>query len=218
MNTFIIGVSGGVGSLLARKLIARGDDVAGLVRRPEQREALATIGVDGKVGDLTTISANELAELIGPAETIVFTAGAGGGGKQATTTIDGDGVVKAIEAAHLAGVTRFALVSVFPEAWRERNLGEGFDHYIAVKKAADIALTRSGLDWIILRPAVLMNEPGRGTVALGPAEIHGEITRADVAETLAELIHAPRISQQILELNTGTTPIHNAVLANIRDR
>jgi hypothetical protein len=63
-----------------------------------------------------------------------------------------------------------------------------------------------------------MNEPGRGTVALGPAEIHREITRADVAETLAELIHAPRISQQILELNTGTTPIHNAVLANIRDR
>jgi uncharacterized protein YbjT (DUF2867 family) len=218
MNTFIIGVSGGVGSLLARKLIARGADVAGLVRRPEQREALATIGVDGKVGDLTTTSTNGLAELIGPADTIVFTAGAGGGGKQATTTIDGGGVVKAIEAAHLARVTRFALVSVFPEAWRERNLGEGFDHYIAVKKAADIALTRSGLDWIILRPAVLMNEPGRGTVALGPAEIHGEITRADVAETLAELIHEPRISQQILELNTGTTPIHNAVLANIRDR
>lgn len=46
------------------------------------------------------------------ADTIVFTAGAGGGGQQATTAIDGDGVVKAIEAAHLAGVTRFALVSV----------------------------------------------------------------------------------------------------------
>ncbi|MDQ1037044.1 uncharacterized protein YbjT (DUF2867 family) [Streptomyces sp. V3I8] len=218
MNTFIIGITGGVGSLLARELIERGDDVSGLVRTAEQRQALAEIGVDGKSGDLTSIAADELAELIGPADALVFTAGAGGAGKEATTAIDGDGVVKAIEAARLAGVTRFALVSVFPEAWRERNLGQGFDHYIAVKKSADIALSRSGLDWVILRPAALLNAPGQGTVALGPAETHGEIPRADVALTLAELLHEPGITRQILELTAGDTPIPDAVHANVRTR
>jgi uncharacterized protein YbjT (DUF2867 family) len=218
MSTFIIGISGGVGGELAKKLRDRGDDVAGLVRQPEQRDALATFGAEGRVGDLTRLTPQELAELIRPAESIVFTAGAGGAGKHATTAIDGDGVVKAIEAARLASVKRFILVSVFPEAWRERNLGDGFDHYISVKKTAEIALTQSGLDWVILRPAVLLNEPGRGNVALGPAEFHGEITREDVAETLAELLHETRISQQILELNTVDTPIREAVHSNVLTR
>ncbi|MFI0241348.1 NAD(P)H-binding protein [Streptomyces sp. NPDC016845] len=218
MNTFIIGIAGKVGSLLARELIARGDDVSGLVRKPEQRRALAELGADDRLGDLTALSADELAELIGPADALVFTAGAGGAGKEATTAIDGDGVVKAIEAARLAGVPRFVLVSVFPEAWRERNLGDDFDHYIAVKKTADIALTTSGLDWVILRPAALTDAPGQDTVALGPAETHGEIPRADVARTLAHLLHEPRISRQILELTTGSTPIPDAVRANVRTR
>jgi hypothetical protein len=42
---------------------------------------------------------------MGPADSIVFTAGAKGGDMQATTAIDGDGVVKAIEAAGLAKVS-----------------------------------------------------------------------------------------------------------------
>lgn len=216
MKTFIIGITGGVGSLLARELTARGDSVSGLVRKEEQRKPLTSFGAEGKPGDLIKISPAHLAELIGPADALVFSAGAGGAGREATSAIDGDGVVKATEAARLAGVSRFALVSVFPEAWRERNLGEGFDHYIAVKKSADITLTRSGLDWLILRPAALLDVPGRGTVALGPAETHGEIPRADVALTLAELLHEPRITRQILELTTGTTPITDAVRANIR--
>ena len=44
----------------------------------------------------------------------------------------------------------------------------------------------------------------------------GEITREDVAATLAELLHEPRIGRQILELDGGTTPIGEAVRANVR--
>ncbi|MDQ1022180.1 hypothetical protein [Streptomyces afghaniensis] len=53
-------------------------------------------------------------------------------------------------------------------------------------------------------------------MSLGPAELHGEITRDDVATTLAELLHEPRIGRQILELNTGSTPIEEALRANVR--
>ncbi|WP_197379856.1 NAD(P)H-binding protein [Mycolicibacterium mengxianglii] len=216
MNVFIIGITGGVGGQVARELRRRGDDVAGLIRKPEQAAALGEFGAEGRVGDLTAVSARELADLIGPADAILFSAGAGGSDMDATTAIDGDGVDKAIEAAHLAGVARFVLVSVFPEAWRDRNEGPGFEHYIRVKKGADVALSRSDLDWVILRPAALLDEPGRGTVALGPAEIHVEVSRADVAETLVEIVHEPGISRQILELTTGDTPIPLAVASNIR--
>ncbi|MEU5032497.1 NAD(P)H-binding protein [Streptomyces milbemycinicus] len=216
MDVFIIGVTGGIGGLLAEKLRSRGDTVHGLVRRDAQRAELATRGVDARVGDLSRMTVEELAATFGGVAAIVFSAGSNGGSKEITKAVDGDGVVKAIKAAHLAGVERFALVSVLPESWRERDLGDDVEYYFAVKKGADIELSRSGLNWLILRPSLLLDGPGVGTVSLGPAEFHGHITRDDVAGTLAELLHEPRIGRQILELNTGSTPIDEAVRANVR--
>ncbi|MDQ0753868.1 uncharacterized protein YbjT (DUF2867 family) [Streptomyces africanus] len=216
MDVFIIGITGGIGGLLAQKLRTRGDAVHGLVRRDDQQAELATQGVNTRVGDLSSMTAEELAAAFGDVDVIVFSAGSNGGSREVTTAVDGDGVVKAIKAAQLAGVERFALVSVLPESWRERNLGEEVEYYFAVKKGADVALSRTDLNWLILRPSLLLDGPGTGTVSLGPAELHGEITRDDVAATLAELLHEPRIGRQILELNTGPTPIEEAVRANVR--
>lgn len=56
---------------------------------------------------------------------------------------------------------------------------------------------------------------GIGTISLGPAQPHDEISRQDVAATLAELLHEPRIQRRILELTQGSTPIARAVLANV---
>lgn len=218
MNVFIIGITGGVGSLLAEKLRSRGVVVHGLVRRDDQQAELAAQGVNARVGDLASMSAEELATAFSDVDAIVFSAGSNGGSKEVTKAIDGDGVAKAVKAARVAGVDRFALVSVLPESWRERDLGEEVEYYFTVKKDADIALTRSDLGWLILRPSLLLDDPGSGTVSLGPAEFHGHIARDDVAETLAELLHEPRIGRQILEFNNGSTPIRNAVQANVRER
>ncbi|MFC8435546.1 NAD(P)H-binding protein [Streptomyces sp. NPDC057253] len=216
MDVFIIGITGGVGGLLARKLRSRGDTVRGLVRREDQHAELATRGINARVGDLSHMTVEELAAAFGSVDAIVFSAGSNGGSREVTRAIDGDGVAKAIEAARLAGAERFTLVSVLPESWRERDLGEEVEYYFAVKKEADIALSRSELNWLILRPSLLVDGPGAGAVSLGPAEFHGQITRDDVATTLAELLHEPRIGRQILELNTGSTPIEEAVRANVR--
>lgn len=174
--------------------------------------------MDAVVGDLASLTAGELAVAFGNADAIVFCAGSNGGSMEDTKAIDDNGVAKAIEATSRAGINRLALVSVLPESWRERDLDDEVEYYFAAKKKADIALSRSDLDWLILRPSLLVDDPGIGTVSLGPAEFHGQIARADVAETLAELLHEPRIGQQILELNTGSTPIRDAVKANVRRR
>jgi hypothetical protein len=107
--------------------------------------------------------------------------------------------------------TRLILLSVLPEAWRERSLSDEEEHYFAVKKRAEVALTREPIDWVILRPSLLTDGPGRGTVALGPAELHDEITRDDVAAVLEALVLEPTISRRILELNEGPTAIAEAV-------
>ncbi|MGW8331065.1 NAD(P)H-binding protein [Streptomyces sp. NPDC055897] len=218
MDAFIIGITGKIGSLLAQELLSRRDTVRGLVRRDAQRAELAAEGVNATVGDLADMSVEELAEAFGNADAVVFSAGSNRGSVETTKAIDGDGVTKAIEAARRAGVDCLAPVSVFPESWRERDLGSEVEYYFAVKKEADIALSRSGLNWLILRPLLLVDDPGTGNVSLGPAEFHGQVSRADVADTLAELLHEPRIGQQILELNAGSIPIRDAVKANVRRR
>ncbi|MDW5597187.1 NAD(P)H-binding protein [Conexibacter stalactiti] len=216
MDVFIIGITGKVGGLLARTLLAKGDTVRGLVRRDEQRAELAEQGIDAVVGDLASMTVEALATALGNADAVVFSAGSNGGSREATKAIDEDGVAKAIAATRHAGVARLALVSVLPESWRERDLGDEVEYYFAAKKKADIALSRSDLDWLILRPSLLVDDPGSGTISLGPAEFHDQVARADVAETLAEVLHEPRISRQILELNTGPTPIRDAVSTNVR--
>lgn len=218
MDVFIMGITGKIGGLLAQELLSRGDGVQGLVRRDEQRADLAARGVKATVGDLADLSVEALAAAFGDVDAIVFAAGSNGGSMETTKAIDGDGVTKTIEASRRAGVDRLALVSVLPESWRERDLGDEVEYYFAVKKQADIALSRSDLDWLILRPSLLVDDPGTGTVSLGPAEFHGQVARADVAGALAELLHEPLIGRQILELNAGPTPIRDAVKANVRRR
>lgn len=186
------------------------------MRQAEQRVDLAARGIDAVVGDLANMTTEELAMAFNDTDAVVFTAGSNGGRVEITRAIDDDGVAKAIKASQQARVHRLALVSVLPESWRERNLSDEEEYYFTAKKKADIALSRSELDWLILRPSLLVDDPEIGTVSLGPAEFHGQISRADVAETLAELLHEPRISQQILELNAGSVPIRDAVQANRR--
>ena len=216
MKVFIIGISGAVGALLAQDLTGRGDSVSGLVRREDQRADLARRRVEAHVGDIGGLSAGALALLLDGCDALVYTAGSNGGSRTVTDAVDGEGVVTALEAASLAGVTCFILVSVLPEAWRERHLDDEEEHYFAVKKLTDVTVSLSDLDWVVLRPSMLVDRAGTGRVALGPAQPHGEIPRADVAATLAELLHEPRVRRQILELDEGETPIAFAVRAIVR--
>ncbi|MCX4817832.1 SDR family oxidoreductase [Streptomyces sp. NBC_01239] len=217
MKAFIIGIAGGVGLRLARLLTADGDHVDGLYRRSEQGELLEAHGIHATRGDLTRTGAPTLAALLRGTDVLVFAAGAGGeGGTNAITAIDGHGLSTAIEAARLADVRRLLLVSVFPEAWRDREVSDTFEHYVETKKRADAELAATALDWVILRPAALTDDPGTGRISLAPALVHTQVTRDDVAATLAELVHTPRLSREILELTEGSTLIADGVQQWIR--
>ncbi len=216
VEVFIIGISGAVGGLLATALTGRGDVVSGLVRREAQRADLASRGIEARIDDVGAMTPESLAAVLGGVDAVVYTAGSNGGSREVTAAVDGEGVMTALDAARLAGVPRFVLVSVLPEAWRERDLTDDEEHYFAVKKLTDVAVSQSDLDWLVLRPSMLVDRPGSGRVALGAAQPHDEIPREDVAATLAELLHEPRIRRRVLELTAGETPIASAVRANLR--
>ncbi len=213
-----MGISGAVGGLLAERLIERGSQVSGLVRTQDQQRRLEVQGVSTRVGNLADMDAAALAPLLSGVDAVVFAAGSNGGAKEETDAIDRVAVDNALAAAERAGVRRFALVSVFPEAWRERDLSDDEEYYFAVKKLMDIKVSQSSLDWLILRPSLLQDRPGQGTVFLGPAAVHEDISREDVAEVLTELLLQPKVTRQILEVTSGRTPITDAVRSIIPNR
>ncbi|MDQ1051688.1 NAD(P)H-binding protein [Streptomyces sp. V4I2] len=212
MKVFQIGAAGGVGRRLTPLLTARGDLVTGMHRgQPAQGETVRAAGGTPVVGDLIADSVEDLAGKMRGHDAVVFSAGAHGTGQDKTTLIDGRGLQKAADAAALAGAARFVLVSVFPEALRDGTRSEGFEHYIKVKKTADVYLTRTDLDWLIVRPGTLLDTPGTGRVTAGPAVEYGDVHRDDVAAFLDAALHAPALSRVIVELTSGDTPVADAV-------
>lgn len=211
MKVFVIGAAGGVGRRLCGLLADGGVAVTGMHRNLLQFEAVAATGATALIGDLIGDDVAKLAHRMGGHDVVVFTAGAHGTGIDQTSLIDGRGLEKAAAAAEVAGVARFILVSALPEASRGRDAGERFEHYLKVKKATEVHLCGTDLDWLIVRPGTLTDDPGSGLVAAGPAVIDAPVSRDNVAGFLAAAIDRRLLSREIVELTDGQTPIAEAV-------
>jgi len=216
MHIFQVGVAGGVGSRLAKLLVARGDSVSGMFRNEEQRARVAALGATPVIGDLIRDSIDELARKIAGHDAVVFSAGAHGTGTENTTLIDGEGLKKAADAARQAGATRFILVSMFPDAGRDSEPREAFEHYMRVKKTADVYLTATDLDRVIIRPGTLTDGAGDGLVTAGLAIEYGDVKRDNVAAFIAAVLHTPELTRTIVELTDGETPVEEAARALVR--
>lgn len=211
-KVFIVGGAGHVGRHLAKQLVARDHEAWSMHRDPAQAETLKSIGVTPVLGDLVKLDAQELADLMSGCDAVIFSAGAGGkGGKEMTKAIDGKGLELAVAAAQQAGIQRFLLVSVFPEASRGQEVSETFENYMAVKKQADVHLSVTDLDWVIVRPGLLLDDAGTQQVHTGLAIPYGKVAREDVAATLLEIIEHPAVNRVIIELTEGAQPVAEAV-------
>lgn len=211
MKVFQVGAAGGVGRRLAQLLTGRGDTVTGMLRNPAQADTVASSGATPLEGDLIKDSVEVLAGKFKGHDAVVFSAGAHGTGMDQTTLIDGKGLEKAADAAALAGVSRFVLVSAFPESGRGEAVNERFEHYMRTKKTADVYLTHTDLDWLIVRPGLLTDAPGDGRVTAGPAIEYGDIRRDNVAAFIDAALHSAQLNRTIVELTDGNTPVAEAV-------
>ncbi|MFG2890022.1 SDR family oxidoreductase [Streptomyces sp. NPDC048248] len=216
MRIVIAGGHGQIALRLERLLAGRGDEVAGMIRRPEQAGDLLAAGAEPVVCDLESASVEEVARHLQDADAAVFAAGAGpGSGIERKDSVDRGAASLFADAAEAAGVRRFLVVS---SMGADREPPEGTDPvfaaYLRAKGAADADVrARAGLDWTILRPGRLTDAPGTGLVTLADATGRGEVTRDDVAATLAELLAEPGMIGRTLELINGDVPVAEAVRA-----
>ncbi|MFF4604183.1 NAD(P)H-binding protein [Streptomyces sp. NPDC001339] len=216
MRIVIAGGHGQIALRLERLLAERGDEVAGVIRRTEQAGDVLAAGAEPVVCDLESASVEDLARHLAGADAAVFAAGAGAGsGAARKDTVDRGAAALFADAAEAAGVRRFLVVSSMG-ADREPPAGTDpvFAAYLRAKGAADADVrARAGLDWTILRPGRLTDDPGTGLVTLADTTGRDDVTRDDVAAVLVELLDEPRTIGRTLELIGGNVPIPEAVRA-----
>lgn len=212
MRIVIAGGHGQIALRLERLLAARGDEVAGIVRRPEQGDDLRAAGAEPVVCDLESASVEEVAELLRGADAAVFAAGAGpGSGTARKDTVDRGAAVLFADAAVRAGVRRHLVVSSMG-ADPAHPGDDVFDVYLRAKGEADAYVSGlDALDWTILRPGALTNDAGTGRVRLEADTGRGAIPRDDVAAVLTELLDTPATAGLTLELIGGSMPVSVAV-------
>ncbi|MFF5182897.1 SDR family oxidoreductase [Streptomyces sp. NPDC000345] len=212
MRIVIAGGHGRIALRLERLLAARGDEVAGIIRTAGQADDLRAAGAEPLVLDLESASVEAVAERLRGADAAVFAAGAGpGSGAGRKDTVDKGAAVLFADAAVRAGVRRFLVVSSMGADPRHEGR-EVFDVYLRAKGEADAHVQRlSSLDWTILRPGMLTDDPGTGLVRLEAHTGRGPIPRDDVAAVLAELLDTPATAGLTLELIAGKAPVSVAV-------
>ncbi|HKJ11425.1 MAG TPA: SDR family oxidoreductase [Ornithinimicrobium sp.] len=212
LRVAVVGGHGKIALQLTRLLTERGDAVTALIRNPDHESEVRSAGATPEMADVEAMSAEEVAELFTGHQAVVFAAGAGGGDPDRTYAVDRDAAIACADAARTSGASRFVLLSYF---------GAGPDHgvpsdssffpYAEAKAAADEYLRGSpGLSWTIVGPSALTDDEGTGTIDTSAQEA-GQVSRADVAATIAAVLRDDRTSGRTICFNDGDTPIAEAI-------
>ena len=211
MDIVVAGGHGKIGLRLGKLLAGSGHRVRGIIRNPDHAPDLEAAGVEPVVADMER--EESLAPHVEGADAVVFAAGAGpGSGPERKKTVDLGGAVKLVDAAReLTPRARFLIVSSIG-AHDPASGGEQMRPYLEAKAAADEAVAASGLDFTIVRPGSLTDDPGTGQIEIHTEFGHrGKIPRDDVAATLAACLDEPATIGKTFELFSGDTPIAQAL-------
>jgi uncharacterized protein YbjT (DUF2867 family) len=205
MDVVVAGGHGQIGLRLLTLLAERGHRARGLIRNPGHAPDLEDVGAEPVVCDMEAL--DDLSECCAGADAVVFAAGAGpGSGPERKQTVDYDAAVKLMH----AGVRRYVIVSAIA-ADRPQEWSDQMRPYYEAKAGADDRLQESGLDYTIVRPGGLTDDPGTGRVLVGTGLDYAQVPRDDVAAVLLALLEEPSSIGKTFELVSGDEPIDEAI-------
>lgn len=210
MRVMIVGANGHVGRLLVAQLLARGDEPIAGLRPDEDGEDWEDQGIAVRRLDLLE-KPERIASTFMDAEAIIFAAGSGGRTRDdMTLLIDLDGAVKTMQAAEIAGVHRFLMISMLFAEDRNRWADPLKPLYVAKFYADNWLVHQTHLAYTIVQPGALSFHPGTGKVKSDPLAV-GSVPREDVAAFLVAALHAPQTIGKTVPLLQGDQSIDQVI-------
>lgn len=192
-SVFLAGASRGVGREIAQLLVAENTKVKALLRSPDTRLELESLGINVVLGD--AFKSGELELVLRENDSISTVISTIGGFPQQGERVDFIGNKNLIDVAVKAGVQRFILVTSIGSGNSRVALPpqvlETLGAVLAEKEKAEQYLINSGLIYTIIRPGGLKSEPPTGNgVLTEDHRVSGTIHRADVAQLVCRCLQS----------------------------
>jgi uncharacterized protein YbjT (DUF2867 family) len=188
----VAGATGGTGQEVVDQALEKGYRVRALVRDEAKARMLFGDRVQYVVGDVR--EPRSLKRAVKGVDQVISALGANvqRDPENSPERVDYRGVKALAEAAKAAGVSQFILVSSMGVTHPDHQLNAMLDNILSWKLKGEDAVRATGINYTIVRPGELTNEPGgrRGVRIMQGDPIGGEgsVSRSDVAAILVSAL------------------------------
>lgn len=206
MRVLVIGANGNTATRVVRRLAAGRHDPVAMIRDPAQRPKFDALGVPTVLGDLEYPIDHAVAGM----DAVLFAAGSGGHtGEDKTVLVDHVGAIRSMVAAQMAGARRYVMLSSINNDIRSTS---PIAHYHKAKAHADHHLRETELDYTIVCPGRLTDDPATERIAVSP-ELHGRgaTSRENLTEVLVRCLDLDNTMGKTFSLLDGETPLGEAL-------
>lgn len=216
----VAGATGGTGQEVVDQALARGLHVRALVRDESKARMLFGDRVQYISGDVR--EPRSLKRAMKGVDEVICALGSNvqRDPENSPERVDYAGVKALAEAAKSAGVGQFILVSSMGVTHPEHQLNAMLDNILEWKLKGEEAVRATGINYTIVRPGALTNEPGgqRGIRIMqgDPRDGEGSISRSDLAAVLVSAVGRPDLYGKTFEIvgDNGIARIEWASLYN----
>lgn len=202
----VAGATGRLGQQIVSRLLRRNEHVRALVRDVQKGRALLGENLELVQGDTRQI--DTLHDAVNGVHTVICTTGTRTpDGVNSPEQVDYIGVRNLVMVAKQTNVQRFLLVTSTAVTHPEHPLNQ-FGQVLEWKRKGEDVLRESGLDYTIIRPGDLTDEPG-GKKALRVEQgdvLRGPVSRDDVAELCLRALDNPATHKMTFEVVEAERP------------
>ncbi len=206
MKVLVIGANGNTGRRVIKRLKEGRHEPLAMIRDTKQRATFDDLGVPTVLADLEY----PIDHAIVGCAAVIFAAGSGGHtGKDKTVLIDHIGAIRSMVTAQVHGARRYIMLSSINADLESQSK---IAHYHKAKGHADNHLRETDLDYTIVCPGGLRDDPGNGRVSVS-AECHltGVTTRDNLAAALVGCLDIDSTIGKTFSLLEGETPLEEAL-------
>jgi uncharacterized protein YbjT (DUF2867 family) len=208
-TVLVAGASGRNGRVVLRQLAALGVRARAMTRDPEAARREIGAGFDWVAGDVTR--PETLAAAVKDVDVVISAvATAMPVGANRPEEVDFAGTVNLSKAARAAGATRFVIITSSVSGKKDHFLNYIGGDVLIWKKRAEEALISSGLEYVIVGPTAMNDDPGgRKPIRLLPRARYQAgmaITRDDLATVVIAAAVLPQAANRAFSVANGTAP------------